>query len=353
MNINIILDSEYICKELSNQDSAIRIANLFMIMHKKSNIIILQDKQQEIITSILHQLAYNFEKIEKEDLSDAQAFVTELAKGTNDFDFITEEYFENDIIQFVNKLKEKDYPVKIIISDKKIDSDIETYAIEDASKIFDYLENYSHKHTVSNNTKLNNDSTTDKKILDFNEYKDVLFNTFWCSDKITIVAREFFDGAFNSKPHIQELNREKYAEGFNFLFDCLKSTEKFTKKKMNVEIITGLKHFDVDSFKLDKGKKVDELYEYLNNLTEDFNFELKIIKWDAGNERFVGEGHGRRIYSEYGGFDTGFMPFEMHDKDKRTGDIFYKDTSFHWINKTSYIEWNKIGYILEKRPKSQ
>ena len=67
MNINIILDSEYICKELSNQDSAIRIANLFMIMHKKSNIIILQDKQQEIITNILHQLAYNFEKIEKVD----------------------------------------------------------------------------------------------------------------------------------------------------------------------------------------------------------------------------------------------------------------------------------------------
>ena len=52
MNINIILDSEYICKELSNESSAIRIANLFMIMHKKSNIIILQDKDQEIITNI-------------------------------------------------------------------------------------------------------------------------------------------------------------------------------------------------------------------------------------------------------------------------------------------------------------
>ena len=47
-------------------------------------------------------------KIEKEDLSDAQAFVTELAKGTNDFDFITEEYFENDIInKYDTKSKNK------------------------------------------------------------------------------------------------------------------------------------------------------------------------------------------------------------------------------------------------------
>ena len=350
MNINIVLDSEYICKELSDENSALRIANLFMIMKRKSNIIILQDKDQEIITNILHQLVYNFEKIEKEDLSDAQVFVTELAKGTGDYDFITEEYFENDILKFINKLKKKDYPVKIIISDKKIDDNIETYTINETGKIFDHLENYSHKHTVSNNAKLNKDSNYDKKIIDFDEYKKVLFNTFWCSDKITIVAREFFDGAFDSRPHIQELNREKYAEGFNFLFNCLKNTKSFINKKLNIEIITGLKHFEINNFKLDKGKKVDEIYKFLNDLTEDFNFQLKIIKWDAGNERFVGEGHGRRIYSDYGGFDTGFMPFEMHDKDKHTGDIFYKDTSFHWINRTSYIEWRKIGYILEKRP---
>ena len=52
MNINIVLDSEYICKELSDENSALRIANLFMIMKRKSNIIILQDKDQEIITNI-------------------------------------------------------------------------------------------------------------------------------------------------------------------------------------------------------------------------------------------------------------------------------------------------------------
>ena len=44
------------------------------------------------------------------------------------------------------------------------------------------------------------------------------------------------------------------------------------------------------------------------------------------------------------------MPFEMHEKNRNSGEIFHKDTSFHWINKKSYIEWSKIGYILEQRP---
>ena len=91
MNINIVLDSEYICKELKKIDGAIRIANLFMFMKHKSNIIILQDKKQEIIRDILQQLALNFEKIENNELDDAKIFLLELAKGTNQYDFITDE----------------------------------------------------------------------------------------------------------------------------------------------------------------------------------------------------------------------------------------------------------------------
>ena len=82
MNINIVLESEYICKELKKIDVAIRIANLFMFMKHKSNIIILQDKKQEIIRDILQQLALNFEKIENNELDDAKIFLLELAKGT-------------------------------------------------------------------------------------------------------------------------------------------------------------------------------------------------------------------------------------------------------------------------------
>ena len=62
MNVNVILDSEYICRELSETNGAVRIANLLMFMKHKSNIIILQDKNQEIVRDILRQLAFNFEK---------------------------------------------------------------------------------------------------------------------------------------------------------------------------------------------------------------------------------------------------------------------------------------------------
>ena len=80
MNVNVILDSEYICRELSETNGAVRIANLLMFMKHKSNIIILQDKNQEIVRDILRQLAFNFEKMENNELSDVQTFLIELAK---------------------------------------------------------------------------------------------------------------------------------------------------------------------------------------------------------------------------------------------------------------------------------
>tara|TARA_B100000780_G_C21078431_1_gene434235 strand:- start:111 stop:1169 length:1059 start_codon:yes stop_codon:yes gene_type:complete len=351
MNINIILDSEYICKKLSTQNGMRDLENLFMIMKKKSNIIIIQDKNQKIINNIIHQLIQELKKKDQIELTYAKTFITELAKGTNGYDFISEEVFDDNILDFVNSLKKKNYPIKIIISDKKINSDFECCTIEDSGKILDELENYSSKYTVTNNKELLEEAEKGKNIMNFSQYKDVLFNTFWCSDKITIVAKEFFDGAFNSdRPDLQNLNREKYAKGFKFLFDCLKNVQNFTKQKVNIEIITGLKHTKVHEFKSNQGEKIDELYKFLNELNDEINFKLKIIKWGAGNEKFVGEGHGRRIYSDYGGFDTGFMPFEMHEKNRISGEIFHKDTSFHWINKKSYIEWSKIGYILEQRP---
>ena len=102
MNINIVLDSEYICKELSDPSGAIRIAHLFMTLKEKSNVIILQDKDQKIIKNILHQLAFNFEKIETSDLNDAKIFLIELEKGTYQYDFVTEELYEHDFSKFVN-----------------------------------------------------------------------------------------------------------------------------------------------------------------------------------------------------------------------------------------------------------
>ena len=53
---------------------------------------------------------------------------------------------------------------------------------------------------------------------------------FWCSDEITIVAKEFYDGFFNKEIFFRASNRRRYEEGFKFLFECFKEIEKLTKK---------------------------------------------------------------------------------------------------------------------------
>jgi hypothetical protein len=354
MNINIVLDSEYICKELSETDGAIRIANFLMFMKHKSNIIILQDKKQQIVRDILRQLAFNFEKMENNELNDAQIFLLELAKGTNHYDFITDEENINDFATFVKNLKDKNYPLKMVISDKKFDTGIESYSIEEISKIISLIEQYSKKYIISDNKKLN---SKEKKmnIINFDDYKEILFHTFWCSDEITIVAKEFYEGFFyfnkdkDKEKFFREGNRKRYEEGLIFLFECFKEIEKFTKKKLLIKVISGLKPNYIKKFAYEGKTKVDELYNFIKQINENFSFELKLIKWDSGDEIDTGEGHGRRIYSDYGGFDTGYMPFEIHKDDPKKGGIITKDTSISWIDEQSYLEWSKIGDVISSR----
>lgn len=354
MNINIVLDSEYICKELKKIDGAIRIANLFMFMKHKSNIIILQDKKQEIIRDILQQLALNFEKMENNELDDAKIFLLELAKGTNQYDFITDEENQNDFENFVKNLKEKNYPLKMIISDKKIDNDVKSFSIKEMSKIIDLIEKYSKKHIISDNEKLYSEKQK-IKIFNFDNYKDILFHTFWCSDEITIVAKEFYDGFFyfnkdkDKEIFFREVNRKRYEEGLIFLFECFKEIEKFTKKRLLIRFVSGLKPNYIKRFALEGKNKTDELYNFIKKINKNFSFELNLIKWDSGDEINTGEGHGRRIYSDYGGFDTGYMPFEIHKDDPKKGGIITKDTSITWIDEQSYLEWSRIGDVIFTR----
>ena len=314
-----------------------------MIMKKKSNIIIIQDNKQKIINNIIRQLIEEFKKENQIDLEYAKNFLTELAKGTNQYDFITEEIYENDISTFVSDLKKKNYPLRMIISDKNIDKDIESFAVEDTGNILEILEGYSKKHIVTNNKDLLNPEDQNLKAVSFNQYKNVLFNTFWCSDKITIVAKEFFEHSFNRDEDHQKNNRERYIEGFRFLLDCFQTIKNFKKEKLIIEIVTGVKRRGLKDFEYTGRRKTDELHEFLKKISDDFTFNLKIIEWDAGDASSVGEGHGRRIYSDYGGFDTGYMPFEIHAKNLQTNEISYKDTTFYWIDSQSYIKWNKIG----------
>ena len=343
MNVNVILDTDYICSQLSNNESSIRVANLFMLLKNKSNIIILQDNDQSILKNILHQLQYNFENIENSDLDHASIFITELAKGTDNFTFVTEEKYENNIINFINVLKEKKYPVNLFISDKKIE-ELKCFSLEELDSILRILEKCSKKHTVSNNEEILSLKDKTNKI-NFDKYKEVLFNTFWCSPKITIVGREFLDAFFSEK--YSQKNREDYKKGFNFLFEILENIEIIIKKKVTIEIVSGvIKYYNVDDFIKNKDKKIDEIKKYLTSINNKFDFSVRIIKWDVGDERYIGEGHGRRIYGDYGGFETGFMPFELYKKDIKTNEFFHKDTSYFWIDEESYLNWNKIGKEL-------
>ena len=234
----------------------------------------------------------------------------------------------------------------MIISDKNIDQEIRSYKVDEIAQITRILESKTKKHTVSNNEELNNIKDQKAKIVNYDEYKEILFKTFWCSDEITIVAKEFYDGSFDLR--FKDNNRTRYAAGLEFLFDCFRNIENFTKKKLIIKIITGLRPTFIkgqsslpNDFKLHGKKNVDELYAFINEINKEFLLELKIIRWVPGDETEIGEGHGRRIYSDYGGFDTGYMPFEIHSKSLQTGEISYKDTSFYWID--SQIPWNKIG----------
>ena len=95
-------------------------------------------------------------------------------------------------------------------------------------------------------------------------------------------------------------------------------------------------------------KDIDSLKSYLESINDNFLFNIKIIKWDAGTERHTGLAHGRKIYSAYGGFDTEYAPYELYKKDQRNDHYYFKDTAFTWIDEKSSLAWSKIGPVLQE-----
>lgn len=200
MNINIVLDSDYFCQKFSTIDGMREMDKLFLIIKKKTNIIIIQDQNGRIINKILKRFIEITNEYQDLQLPYLKLFIEELAKGTNEYDFIAKEQFENDIVKFVENLKSKDYPLNIVISDKKFKSEVDSYSLDKTDLIFDVLENYSQEYDITNNEEMlkkNYMKKEDKKpMINFDQYQDFLINTFWCSKKIVIVAKEFYDGFF-------------------------------------------------------------------------------------------------------------------------------------------------------------
>ena len=77
------------------------------------------------------------------------------------------------------------------------------------------------------------------------------------------------------------------------------------------------------------------------------NFDLIVINWEKGDEKNRGIAHGRRIYGEYGGFITEFMPFEIfqnqYNQELKKREKLKKNTSFLWFDPISQPNWSVFG----------
>lgn len=336
MNVNIILDSDYIYNKLTDGEEK-TINNLFTYFKNKSNIIILQDNNKDLLKKIVKH-----EKISNQNIKNTEIFLTSLINGTNKIDYKTKEKYENDFINFIKNLIIKKYPVQIIISDKKIDDNIKTFQLEDFDKIFQIIEKFSEKHTITDNKALLADYKN-SNIKSFDEYETILFNTFWCSSKITIVAKEFWEGI--AKGNFTDKNRASYEKSLKYLVKVFSQIEKIIEEKIEIEIITGVRGRLLEEFKMSPKTFSDKAYDFLKNIDGQINFKLTILKWDAGNERNVGESHGRRIFSNYGGLETGNHPFDLFNNF-----LQFKDSSFHWIGEKERLNLKNYMLTLATRP---
>ena len=336
MNLNIILDADYIYKKLSDGKEEL-INSFFTFIKNQTKIKILQDNEKNILKKIIkHQ------KIADQNIKETEIFLSALINGTNKFEFSINENYDDKLEDFITNIVKKNYPLQMIITDKKIDLSVETYLIEDLDKIIKTIKKFSEKHIITDNEKILS-KKDETNVVSFEDYEEILLNTFWCSSKITIIGKEFFDGSVFSGG--KEFNKKVYAKGLDFLTNIFNKIEKFTGNKPEIEIITGMpgKPKKMENWRKNSKKLTDELYEILEKI--DTNIKLKIVKWDIGDEITVGEGHGRRIYSDYGGFDTGFMPFDLF-----TNELRFKDTSFHWITEKEHINPLLLMNILAERP---
>ena len=333
MNVNIVLDSDYICSKLSEgKEDAIDV--LFTYFKQKSNIIIIQDDEKNLLKNIIRH-----KKLRDQNIKNTEIFLTSLINGTNK-DFAVNEKYDNDFLKFVQTLKDRKYPLQIIVSDKKIDDSVETFRIEDVEKIFEIIEKYSQRHKVTDNEILLQNGKN-SNIASHDDYEKILFNTFWCSSKIQIVAKEFFEAIVLNKRN-KELNQNTYSKGLKIITRIFNQIENLTEQKIELEIISGVKGAFMNDFKMNSKNLVDEAINFLKKI--DPRYTLRLLKWDRGDEKTTGEGHGRRIYSNYGGIETEYPPYELFNND-----LEYKDMWIQWIGEKEHLKLEQYMHTLAKR----
>tara|TARA_Y100000294_G_scaffold147644_1_gene143668 strand:+ start:2904 stop:3929 length:1026 start_codon:yes stop_codon:yes gene_type:complete len=341
MNLNLIIDPEYINDQLTSSDQAIRVASFFLNFNRKHkrNFIIIQDKDRNIVNMMIHQLKYQFENIDENDSKHLEIFLLALRQGTQDRDFVSEETYDGDIKKFFSNLKNKNIPVEALITEKKPpDKNIYCFKIEDNNKLIDILDKYTNRVDIKTNE-------------DFEFYRQSLFKTFWCSEKITIVALEFLKALTNKKfigrtsLKICDKNKREYDRGLEFILSAFLNNEKIVKKRIKIEIVAGCfkslygYNCTEEQFNeyLERDKKIID--ELLSKFKNKFEISCKFVKWNSKKEV-----HGRRILSNYGGFATEIMPFEVFNSTatKEKVEFYYKNNGFRWIEPEEYT--HSIAY---------
>ena len=222
-------------------------------------------------------------------------------------------------------MKNKNIPVEALITEEKSpEKDIYCFKIEDNDKLIEKLDQYSNRVDLKTNE-------------DFKFYHKSLYNTFWCSEKITIVAFEFLQ-AFQKKKFVDK-NKREYDKGLAFILSAFLYNEKIVKKRIKIEIITGQKRnlYGPNCTKemfdkyLERDKKIID--ELLSRFKDKFEISCQFVKWKPKEEV-----HGRRIHSNYGGFQTEIMPFEICNSYTVMGKVKFdpKNNGFKWIEPKEY-----------------
>ena len=87
MNVNIILDSDYICNKL-NEGKEEKINALFTFMKNMSNIIIIQDNDQNIVRNIIKNEKIKEQEIKQTEIDNTKKFKALLSLNTKKFSIL-------------------------------------------------------------------------------------------------------------------------------------------------------------------------------------------------------------------------------------------------------------------------
>lgn len=375
MNLTVSFNPEYISDQLKKRSDKVigssRVAELFRVL-KKKQIILLIDNGRRFIDKLLDELKTLESEIDQNDFSTIEIFLSSLKNNSINNEFESKiEYTEN-FQNFCNKLQDEEYPIDYIIDDDKNKTNFFKFiGIENTSLIDQTIDKFSKQFYVSDNKQFRENQSN---ITSFKNYKNTLFKTFWCSKNIYILAKEFFVNYFIPTKNDENyyMNRELYHEGLDFIIEPLLKGKKYTDQKINLTIITGLSNREIEKKFSNKRQNNENYYmvqndfaiqlqakEIISNIKKRYqdhiNFDLIVINWEKGDEKNRGIAHGRKIYGEYGGFITEFMPFEIfqnqYNRELKKREKLKKNTSFLWFDPISQPNWSVFGdqiYPLKK-----